>query len=429
MAKVLVIGSGAREHAISRQFLKSEQVEKVFVAPGNPGMATANLELVPIDELAFGDLVSFAKTASIDLTFVGPEVPLQAGIVDCFLDAGLKIFGPTKSAARLEGSKTFAKEQMAQANIPTAKYQNFSDEAKADQYLKTVDFPIVIKSDGLAAGKGVVIAQNYDDAIETVHEMLAENKFAADEIVIEEFLKGQEFSFFAFVNGTEIIPMPLAQDHKAAYDGDKGPNTGGMGAYSPVPQIPDEMQAEAFDTVIKPIVETLQANENPFCGILYTGLIATDNGPKVIEFNVRFGDPETSVVLPQLKSDFYSLLVKLLDNQPQKVEWDIGQTYLCVGVASENYPMSSGSGVNLNAFNQLPAQLHVDYAGTKLDGKALVSAGGRILSVVTNADSVEQAQDNIYQWLDQQSLDGLRYRHDIGDKGLEPFHVNSSRYK
>ncbi|CUS25612.1 phosphoribosylamine--glycine ligase [Paucilactobacillus oligofermentans DSM 15707 = LMG 22743] len=418
MAKVLVIGSGAREHAICRQFLKSEHVETVFCAPGNPGMQASNLKLVPIDELAFDELINFAKLEHIDLTVVGPEVPLQAGIVDYFMAADLKIFGPTKNAARLEGSKTFAKEQMEIAQIPTAEYQNFSDEIKAIAYLNQVDYPIVIKSDGLAAGKGVVIATDYEMAIVTVHEMLGESKFAADEIVIEEFLIGQEFSFFTFVNGTQIIPMPLAQDHKAAYDGDLGPNTGGMGAYSPVPQISQEIRDATLDTIIQPIVNTMAAG-NPFCGILYTGLIATDSGPKVIEFNVRFGDPETSVVLPQLKTDFYELLIKLLNHELQVVEWQSDQTYLCVGVASKAYPQSSGSGVNLSRFLETPTDIQVDFAGTKQVDDTLVSSGGRILSLVTHANSVESAQDKIYQWLDQQSIDGLRYRRDIGDKAYK----------
>lgn len=416
MAKVLVIGSGAREHAICRQFLKSEHVETVFCAPGNPGMQASNLELVPIDELAFDELINFAKLQHIDLTFVGPEVPLQAGIVDCFMAANLKIFGPTKNAAQLEGSKTFAKEQMEIAQISTAEYQNFSDEIKAIDYLNQVEYPIVIKSDGLAAGKGVVIATDYEMAVTTVHEMIGESKFAADEIVIEEFLIGQEFSFFTFVNGTQIIPMPLAQDHKAAYDGDLGPNTGGMGAYSPVPQISQEIRDTMLDTIIQPIVNTMAAAGNPFCGILYTGLIATDLGPKVIEFNVRFGDPETSVVLPQLKTDFYELLIKLLNQESQVVEWQSDQTYLCVGVASKSYPESSGSGVDLSRFLNTPSTIQVDFAGTKQVDEALVSSGGRILSLVTYADSVESAQDKIYQWLDQLAIDGLRYRHDIGDK-------------
>lgn len=418
MASVLVVGSGAREHAICRQLLKSEQVDTVYCAPGNPGMAEDSVNCVAIDELAFDALVGFAEQENVDLTIIGPELPLQQGIVNVFEDAGLKAFGPNKAAAQLEGSKKFAKQIMNQANVPTGSYQDFTDEQSALTALKTVSYPIVIKANGLAAGKGVVIANDRNTAEATVHEMLGKHEFDTTEVIFEEFLSGQEFSFMAFVSGDQIVPMPLAQDHKAAYEGDKGPNTGGMGAYSPLPQFPADLATNSMKNILKPVINQMTANGTPFRGILYAGLIYTNQGPKVIEFNVRFGDPETAVVLPQLQSDFYQLLMDLIDNQPVKAQWQTKDTYLGVVVSTEHYPLSSGSGDDLSVFAKLPDDLKVNYAGVKLDDQGkLVSSGGRVLCVLTHDQDIPAAQQRVYRWLDAQKLAGLRYRTDIGDKG------------
>ena len=298
--KVLVIGSGGREHAIARQFNVSPSVEKVFVAPGNDGMKN-DAECVQIDTLDFEALASFAKENGVDLTFVGPEQPLAEGIVDFFTEHGLKAFGPTKAAALIEGSKSFAKELMAKYDIPTAGYGTFTDAEEAKAFIRENGAPIVVKADGLAAGKGVIVAMTLEEALEAVDDMIGNQKFgeSSSRVVIEEFLDGEEFSYMSFVHDGQIYPMVVAQDHKRAFDGDKGPNTGGMGAYSPVPQISDSVVQEAYDKVVVPTVEAMASEGTPFTGILYAGLILTEKGPKVIEFNARFGDPETQVVLPR----------------------------------------------------------------------------------------------------------------------------------
>lgn len=419
MATVLVVGRGGREHVISKQFLKSAQVTTVYCAPGNPGMIQAGIQLVPIDELAFPELIAFAQHHQVDLTFVGPEVPLQQGIVDAFQKAGLTIFGPTKAAAQLEGSKTFAKAIMAQAKVPTAAYTSYTDEATAVAALAQQSFPVVLKANGLAAGKGVVIAQDYAEAAATLHDFLGEHRFGTTKVVMEEFLVGEEFSLMAFVSGDQVLPMPLAQDHKAAFDGDQGPNTGGMGAYSPLPQMPTDLAQQGLEQVLKPVVAAMQSNGCPFTGILYAGLIKTAAGIQVIEFNVRFGDPETQVVLPQLQTDLYQLLQDLLAQRPVAVGWQQGQTYLGVVVADAQYPVASGAGHDLTIFQKLPTALTCDYAGTKQLGQQLVSSGGRILCLVTSAASLKEAQLIIYDWLKQQTLPGLRYRQDIGHHALE----------
>ena len=379
MATVLVIGSGAREHAMCRQLRHSSQVTEVFCAPGNPGMTYDGITCVAIEELDFAGLVAFAQHHHVDLTVVGPELPLQQGAVDAFEAAGLRVFGPNRQAAALEGSKKFAKQIMAHAGVPMGRYQSYTDEQTA----------------------------------------LAAHEFSTTEIIFEEFLVGQEFSFMAFVSGDQIVPMPLAQDHKAAYDGDKGPNTGGMGAYSPLPQFEAGLSDQCLTSILRPVVTAMADNGTPFTGILYAGLIMTVQGPKVIEFNVRFGDPETAVVLPQLKSDFYQLLVDLLDHQPVTAQWQTAATYLGVVVSSATYPQASGHGVDLTQFTQLPAGLDCNFAGAAEDDGQLVSHGGRILCLTTQAADIVAAQDKIYAWLDAQTLPGLRYRHDIGNKGVK----------
>ncbi|MBF7109380.1 phosphoribosylamine--glycine ligase [Pediococcus pentosaceus] len=417
MAKVLVIGNGAREHVLGRQLLKSSQVEKVYCAPGNPGMLESGIEIIPIGVSDFEGLVEFAQKQGIDLTIVGPEQPLQQGIVDYFSTAGLTIFGPTQAAAKLESSKEFAKKIMQEAGVPTASYVSYQDEATAIKGLAKNSYPLVIKSDGLAAGKGVVIAKNQEEATTTIHKMLGEHQFDSKSIIIEEFLTGQEFSLMAFIQDEQIIPMPLSQDHKAAYDGDEGPNTGGMGAYSPLQQFPSDLVNEGVEKIIRPIIRTLKKKNITFCGILYAGLIMTDSGPKVIEFNVRLGDPETVVVLPQLQSDLYEMLQGLLHHQVPVVKWQKDQVYLGVVISSQTYPQASARGVELADFNYLPSNITVNYAGVSCNQNGqLISNGGRILCLTTRAGNITKAQAILYGWLNQHPIPSLRYRSDIGDK-------------
>ncbi|MEC5140281.1 phosphoribosylamine--glycine ligase [Pediococcus pentosaceus] len=417
MAKVLVIGNGAREHVLGRQLLKSSQVEKVYCAPGNPGMLESGIEIIPIGVSDFEGLVEFAQKQGIDLTIVGPEQPLQQGIVDYFSTAGLTIFGPTQAAAKLESSKEFAKKIMQEAGVPTASYVSYQDEATAIKGLAKNSYPLVIKSDGLAAGKGVFIAKNQEEATTTIHKMLGEHQFDSKSIIIEEFLTGQEFSLMAFIQDEQIIPMPLSQDHKAAYDGDEGPNTGGMGAYSPLQQFPSDLVNEGVEKIIRPIIRTLKKKNITFCGILYAGLIMTDSGPKVIEFNVRLGDPETVVVLPQLQSDLYEMLQGLLHHQVPVVKWQKDQVYLGVVISSQTYPQASARGVELADFNYLPSNITVNYAGVSCNQNGqLISSGGRILCLTTRAGNITKAQAILYGWLNQHPIPSLRYRSDIGDK-------------
>ncbi len=361
--KVLVIGRGGREHAICTKFSESPKVEKVFVAPGNAGMIDV-AELVAIEEGDHGKLIDFALTNGIDLTFIGPEVPLLAGLSDRFEEAGLKVFGPKQKAAEIEGSKSFAKDLMKKYQIPTAEYEVFSNYEEAKAYIEEKGAPIVIKADGLAAGKGVTVAMTLEEALDSIKEMLLDEKFgqASSTVVIEEFLAGEEFSLMAFVNGETVIPLEIAQDHKRAYDGDQGPNTGGMGAYSPVPHIGEETVNIAIETVLKPTAKAMIQEGRTFTGILYAGLIKTDKGPKVIEFNARFGDPETQVILPRMKSDLVDVIEAVLNGEKPEIEWH-DEAMLGVVVASKGYPDEYEKGAllkgletitNANVVNMVP---------------------------------------------------------------------------
>lgn len=409
---VLVIGSGGREHAIAKKFNEAPSVNKVFVAPGNDGMR-ADAEVVAIDALDFAALASFAKEQKIDLTFVGPEQPLAAGIVDYFEAEGLTIFGPSKVAAQIEGSKSYAKEIMKKYGIPTAMYETFTEAELAIQYIKEQGAPIVVKADGLAAGKGVIVAMTEEEAIDAVNDMIGNQLFgdSSSRVVIEEFLDGEEFSFMSFVYKGQIYPMVIAQDHKRAYDGDKGPNTGGMGAYSPVPQISEVVVKEAYDTIIVPTVEAMEKEGASFTGILYAGLILTANGPKVIEFNARFGDPETQVVLPRMASDFGAFMKALMEEKPFNLEWH-EEAMLGVVVAAEGYP---GDVVKGNALPDLSdIALPVYHAGTKLVDNHFVGNGGRVLLVAAQAPSLKEAQEKVYAELSKKEWTNFFYRKDIG---------------
>ena len=418
--KLLVVGSGGREHAIAKKLLESQGVEQVFVAPGNDGMTLDGVDLVNIGISEHSRLIEFAKENDIAWSFIGPDDALAAGIVDDFNQAGLKAFGPSRLAAELEWSKDFAKEIMVKYGVPTAAYGTFSDFEEAKACIEKQGAPIVVKADGLALGKGVVVAETVEQAVEAAHDMLLDNKFgdSGARVVIEEFLDGEEFSLFAFVNGDKFYIMPTAQDHKRAYDGDKGPNTGGMGAYAPVPHLPQSVVDQSVESIIKPVLKGMIAEGRPYLGVLYAGLILTADGPKVIEFNSRFGDPETQIILPRLTSDFAQNITDILDKKEPVITWlDEGVT-LGVVVASEGYPLDYEKGLPLP--KKTDGDIITYYAGAKFaeNSRALLSNGGRVYMLVTTADTVSAAQEKIYDQLKKQDTTGLFYRHDIGGKAL-----------
>jgi len=411
---ILVIGSGGREHAIAKKFSIAPSVEKVYVAPGNDGMRQ-DAEVVAIDAMNFKELAQFAKENKIDLTFVGPEQPLAGGIVDFFNEEGLTIFGPTQAAARIEGSKSYAKEIMKKYNIPTAAYETFTEAKSAINYVKEQGAPIVVKADGLAAGKGVIVAMTEEEAIDAINDMIGNQRFgeSSSRVVIEEFLDGEEFSFMSFVHKGQIYPMVIAQDHKRAYDGDKGPNTGGMGAYSPVPQIPQEVVSRAYIEIVEPTVKAMEEEGVSFTGILYAGLILTAQGPKVIEFNARFGDPETQVVLPRMTSDFGLFMKSLMEEKYFDLQWT-NEAMLGVVIAAEGYPGDVEKGNPLPDLEAISKNYEVYHAGTKLVDGQFVGNGGRVLLVATKADSLKEAQEKVYARIGQHSWDQFFFRKDIG---------------
>ncbi|MEH7235201.1 phosphoribosylamine--glycine ligase [Bacillus sp. JJ1562] len=416
--KVLVIGRGGREHTLVWKVAQSPKVDKVYAAPGNPGMERI-ATLVNIDENDFDRLIEFVKEEKIALTLVGPEVPLINGIVNRFKKEGLAIFGPTKEAALLEGSKSFAKEIMKKYNIPTAEYETFTSYEEAKQYILEKGAPIVIKADGLAAGKGVTVALTLDEAISSVYDMLEANRFgeASAQVVVEEFLAGEEFSLMAFVDGKKAYPMVISQDHKRAFDNDEGPNTGGMGAYSPVPQISEDVVQTAIETIINPTVKAMEAEGRSFTGILYAGVILTANGPKVIEYNARFGDPETQVVLPRLESDFIEVIEGLLDQKEITLEWSNKAT-LGVVLASKGYPESYEKGAVIEGLRNLDDKITVFHAGTDMVNDQFVTNGGRVLTVVASGKSIQDAQNFVYKEAEKIQCSNLFYRKDIGNKAL-----------
>ena len=421
---VLVIGSGGREHALAWKLAQSNKVETVYVAPGNAGtQLEPKLENIAIDAEDISSLTQFAKDKQIGLTLVGPEAPLVLGIVNQFTDAGLRCFGPTEGAAQLEGSKAFTKDFLARHNIPTAAYGNFTDIDKAVAYIKEQGAPIVIKADGLAAGKGVILAQTEDEAIDAVKDMLAGNSFgeAGHRVVIEEFLEGEEASFIVIADGENILPMATSQDHKARDNGDKGPNTGGMGAYSPAPVVTQTVYDRAMKQVIEPTIKGMAAEGNSFTGFLYAGLmIAKDESIKVLEYNVRFGDPETQPIMMRLQSDLVDLLDAALDKCLDKMttEWD-QRTSLGVVLAAGGYPESYNKG---DVITGLPEAAEDDckvfHAGTAEKDGNIVTNGGRVLCAVGLGDSVKAAQEKAYQLTKSISWDKVYYRDDIGFKAL-----------
>ncbi|WP_456272591.1 phosphoribosylamine--glycine ligase [Bacillus sp. AK031] len=416
---VLVIGRGGREHALCDALLNSSSVAKVYCAPGNAGIAES-VQTVTIEETDFDGLIQFAQENKIDMTVVGPEVPLLEGIVDTFKKAGLRVFGPDQKAAVIEGSKSFAKELMKKYEIPTAQYETFSDYESAKEYVLKMGAPIVIKADGLAAGKGVAVALTEKEALEALEDMLLHQKFgeASAKVVIEEFLEGEEFSLMAFVDGSNVHPMAAAQDHKRAFDGDAGPNTGGMGAYSPVPHIGGHVIEEAVQTILLPTAKAMESEGRSFTGVLYAGLILTDKGPKVIEFNARFGDPETQVVLPRLQTDLGEVLYNICEGKEVALEWD-ERGVAGVVLAAEGYPEAYKKAVPVNGLEQLKDGTLVYHAGTCIDeNHRLVSNGGRVLLVASKQEDIGMALKEVYSELDKLDIEGLFYRNDIGRRAI-----------
>lgn len=408
--KVLVIGSGGREHAIVDALARSPQVEKIVCAPGNAGIAR-QAECVAIRETEIERLRDFALEHGIALTVVGPEVALAAGVVDCFKAAGLRIFGPTKAAARLESSKEFAKSLMERHGVPTAGFKAFTDYNEALDYVAGRPFPAVLKYDGLAAGKGVVIAQHLTEADEALRDMLLDDKFGEGKVVVEDYLVGPEFSFMCFVSGRKVWPMVLAQDHKRAYDGDEGPNTGGMGAYSPLPFITPEDEAYALEQILQKVADAMVEEGCPFEGVLYGGLMKTPDGIKVIEFNARFGDPETEVVLPRLKSDIVDIFCAVADGGEAELEWHDFAT-LGIVLASKGYPGSYDKGFEIKGLEQVETPVY--HMGTKAEGERLLTAGGRVLFVVGRGATLEEAREEALESVKKISCKNLFHRTDIG---------------
>ena len=412
--KVLVIGGGGRCHAIIDALHKSPLVDKIYAAPGNDGMKDL-ATLVAIKETNVDEMLKFAKDNHIDLTVVGPEVALEAGMVDAFRKEGLLIFGPTKGAAQIETSKNFAKELMQKYDIPTAAFKTFKKYDDAISYVKYRGLPIVLKYDGLAAGKGVVIATTLNEAEEALTDMLVNDKFGNASVVIEDYLEGPEFSFMCFVSKEAVYPMVLSQDHKRAYENDLGPNTGGMGAYSGVPIITDEDVDYALEHIMKKTAKALCEEGVPFTGVLYGGLMKTKDGVKVIEFNARFGDPETEIVLPRLKSDAFKVFCDIINGNNPNLEWSDNYT-LGIVLASKGYPETYEKGYPIFGLEEVNAKVY--HMGTKFDGTNYVTNGGRVLIVVGEGKTLKEAQQNALKEVVKIKCDNLFYRRDIGHKSL-----------
>ncbi|MGE6450151.1 phosphoribosylamine--glycine ligase [Pseudoalteromonas tetraodonis] len=421
---VLVIGSGGREHALAFKAAQNTKVNTVYVAPGNAGTALEpKLENVAINVEDLDGLLSFAQQNNVELTIVGPEVPLVLGVVDKFREHGLAIFGPTAGAAQLEGSKSFTKDFLARHAIPTADYQTFEQIDPALAYLKEKGAPIVIKADGLAAGKGVIVAMDEREAEEAIRDMLAGNAFgdAGSRVVIEEFLEGEEASFIVMVDGKNVLPFATSQDHKRAYNGDQGPNTGGMGAYSPAPVVTDEIHQRIMNEVIYPTVEGMASEGHPYTGFLYAGLMIDETGtPKVIEYNCRFGDPETQPMMLRLQSDLVELIeaANRVELDKTTIEFD-SRAAVGVVLAAKGYPDSYPKGDAISGLKvSYPEGEKVFHAGTKQDGDSIVTAGGRVLCATALGNTVTQAQQRAYKLVDEINWDGMEYRTDIAYRAI-----------
>ncbi|MCM0084031.1 phosphoribosylamine--glycine ligase [Geomonas sp. Red32] len=420
--KVLVIGSGGREHALVWKIAQSPLVDKVFCAPGNPGTAQLGTNVnIAVDDLQ--GLLSFAKENGIELTVVGPELPLSLGIVDLFEKEGLKIFGARQNAAIIEASKAFSKDLMKKYHVPTAAYEVFTEVQPAIEFIDKTGIPIVIKADGLAAGKGVIIAQTRDEAVEAVTDMLSGNAFGAagSRVVIEEFLKGEEASFLAFTDGKNIVPLASAQDHKAVFDGDKGPNTGGMGAYSPAPVVTKSIHDKAMAEVMRRTVDGMAAEGRPYRGVLYAGLMIDGGNVKTLEFNARFGDPECQPLLMRMKSDIVPILMAVAsgDISGVEIEWHDKAT-VCVVLAAEGYPGDYRKGDVINGLDEAATieDLVVFHAGTKASEAGIVTNGGRVLGVTALGATVKDAIDRAYAGVAKITWPGMHCRKDIGAKAM-----------
>jgi len=420
--KVMIIGGGGREHALAWKVTQNKSVSRVYVAPGNAGTAL-NPDMVNVAITSVPELVEFAKTEQIGLTIVGPEATLSQGVVDAFRANGLKIFGPTKAAAQLESSKDYAKAFMMRHKIPTAAYATFTDAKEAHDYVNAQGAPIVIKADGLAAGKGVVVAMTLDEAHEAIDSMLSDNKLgsAGARVVIEEFLTGEEASFIVMVDGKNILALATSQDHKRLLDGDQGPNTGGMGAYSPAPVVTPTIHAKVMREIIKPTVEGMAADGIPYTGFLYAGLMISPNGDvKTLEFNCRMGDPETQPIMLRLKSDLVKLAEHAVNGTLDQIEaeWD-RRTALGVVMASANYPDTPRTGDVITGLPKGSDDMQVFHAGTAMKNDQVVTSGGRVLCVTALGETVKYAQAQAYQALAEIKFDGAQYRQDIGYRAVK----------
>ena len=416
MKTVLVVGGGGREHAIVDALSRSPQVGKIYCAPGNAGIA-AQAECVPIKDTDVEALKAFAQEKAVDLTVVGPEAALAAGLTDAFRAAGMPVFGHTKAATRIESSKEFAKQVMERYGVPTAAYRSFTDYDQAVEYVAARPFPAVLKYDGLAAGKGVIIAEVLDQARAALKDMLLDEAFGKGKVVIEDFLTGPEFSFMCFVDGHKVYPMPLSQDHKRAYDGDKGPNTGGMGAYTGLPFITEEDRTYALEFIMQRTAHAMATEGCPLSGVLYGGLMKTPNGIKVIEFNARFGDPETEVVLPLLDSDIYDMFYSVATGQPaQPLKWSDDVT-MGVVLASKGYPGSYQKGFEIEGCENVKGRIF--HMGTKTQDGKLLTAGGRVMMFVARAASLSEARAAVYADIAAIRCPNLFHRNDIAHIAFE----------
>jgi phosphoribosylamine---glycine ligase len=433
--KVLIVGSGGREHAIAWKVAQSPRLTQLFVAPGNAGTAISNplaarqglraqltMNNVPIAAEDVQALVAFANEQGIDLTIVGPEVPLALGLADALRATGRSVFGPSQAAAQIEASKAFSKDFMARHNIPTARFATFTEFREALKHLMGVAYPIVIKASGLAAGKGVILPDCADDAEAALRSIMLNKEFGAagNEVIIEERINGPEVSLLAFSDGHTVKPLPPAQDHKRIFDNDQGPNTGGMGAYAPAPILPPVLIEEYTRSILQPTIDGLRAEGKPFVGVLYAGLMLTANGPRALEFNCRFGDPETQAILPLLESDLLDVVEACVDGRLAEfeVKWRSGAA-ACVVIASEGYPGKYPSGREIHGLDQSFDQAVVFHAGTKLRENKVVTAGGRVLGVTGFGDNFRDAIEHAYQAVGQIEFEGMQYRKDIGHRALE----------
>jgi len=418
---VLVIGSGGREHAIIWKVSQSPKLTKLYALPGNPGTVelAENVNGISVDDHTA--VASFCKDNQIDLVIVGPEAPLAAGLVDSLSAKGIRCFGPSQAAAQIEASKSFAKDFMARHKIQTAKYATFSNYDEAVKYLESLDYPVVIKASGLAAGKGVILPETMDEAKSTLEDILVKKVFgeAGAEVVIEERMTGQEVSLMAFTDGTSVVPMLPAQDHKRLLDGDQGLNTGGMGAYAPAPIFTSEMMNEAVEHVLKPAVDGMRSEGNPFVGVLYAGLMLTLNGIRTLEFNCRFGDPETQVVLPLLETDLVEIVAACADGNLASIniQWK-NNAAVCVVLASKGYPEKVESG-KVVTIEQLPDDMVCFHAGTKMENEKIISSGGRVFGLTAWAENIASAVKKVYANIGKVTFDRMQYRKDIAHRALE----------